>query len=134
VRIRAQSLTKPPGDIILKYVQYLALVCLLASSQLVFAVEEAEHQYTAKEEIVFSPETRIAFDRSGKYTTSRTLTNGSTVTEFNGSMRSITVARMGPDGKVETYCTSDAQAAKSWMAGEFDTRPATAQIEAVRVK
>jgi len=76
----------------------------------------------------------IAFDRSGKFVTRRTLTDGSKVTEFNGSMRSVTVARMGADGKIETYCTTDMEAARSWMAGEFDTRPATTNIVPVRVK
>jgi len=118
----------------MKYLKYLALLCIVTSPLLSMAAEDAEHQYTSKERIIFSPETMIAFDRTGKFTTSRTQADGSTITEFNGSMRSVTVARLGPDGKVETYCTSDAEAAKSWMAGEFDTKPATTHIEPVRVK
>jgi len=116
------------------HLKILALICLVASPPLAMAVEEAEHQYTSKEKIIFSPEAMVAFDRSGKYVTSRTLADGSTITEFNGSMMNVTVARLGPDGKIETYCTSDSEAARSWMAGEFDTRPATTQIVPIRVK
>jgi hypothetical protein len=111
----------------MRYIKYLALVCVFCGPQLSFAAEN-EHQYTAKDQIRFSPETGIAFDRTGKFAVSRTLADGSTITELNGSMRSVTVARMGPDGKVETYCTSDAEAARSWMAGEFDTQAATIQV------
>ncbi len=118
----------------MKYLKYLALVCIATSPQLSMAVEESEHQYTSKERIVFSPEAMRAFDRSGKYVTSRTMADGSTITEYNGSMMNVTVARLGPDGKVETYCTGNAEAARSWMAGEFDTRPATAAVVPVKVK
>jgi hypothetical protein len=38
----------------------------------------------------------------------------------------VTVARLGANGVVETYCTGDMDAAKAWMAGEFDVNPATA--------
>ena len=116
------------------HLKILALICLVASPLLAMAVEEAEHQYTSKEIIIFPPEAMVAFDRSGKFVTSRTLADGSTITEFNGSMVNVTVARLGPDGKVETYCTSNAEAARSWMAGEFDTKPETTQIVPIRVK
>ncbi len=118
----------------MRHIKYLALVCILCGPQMAFAVEQGDHQYTAKENIVFSPESMIAFDRSGKYVTSRTLADGSSITELNGSMRSITVARVGPDGKVETYCTTNAEAARSWMAGEFDSTPAAATMPVRRVK
>jgi len=107
----------------MKFAHFLSLLCILACPQLLIAAEPGEHRYTSKEQIVFPPSDMVAFDRTGKYATSRTQADGSTITEFNGSMRSVTVARLGPDGKVETYCTSSTEAARAWMAGEFDTRP-----------
>jgi hypothetical protein len=119
---------------ILKYIQYFVLVCVLTCSQMVFAVEEAEHRYTAKERITFSPATKRAFDRSGKTITHSTRADGSSSSEHNGSMGNVTVARMGPDGTVETYCTSDEPAARAWMAGEFGWSPAVSPSAQVKVK
>lgn len=104
----------------MKCVRYLSLLCILASPQPLIAAEPGEHRYTPKEQIAFSPAVLVAFDRTGKYATSRTLADGSTITEYNGSMMNVTVARLGPDGKVETYCTGSEEVARSWMAGEFD--------------
>ncbi len=118
----------------MKYLKYLALVCIVTSPQLLMAVEETEHKYTSKERIAFSPATMIAFDRTGRTHTHHTLTDGSTISEYNGSMGNVTVARLGSDGKVETYCTADALAAKSWMAGEFDRKPGTTRNVAVMEK
>ena len=115
----------------MKYALCLSLTCILACPQVLLAAEQTGqtgHKYTPKEQIVFSQDDMVAFDRSGKYATTRTLADGSTITEYNGSMMNVTVARMGPDGKVETYCTSSAEAARTWMAGEFDTRPASPDI------
>jgi hypothetical protein len=118
----------------MNHIKYLVLVCILCGPQLGFAVEEVKHKFADKEQIKFSPETMVAFDRTGKFTTRRTLADGSSITQFNGSMRSVTVARMGPDGKIETFCTSDAEAARSWMAGEFDVDHAATKIVPVSVK
>lgn len=109
----------------MKYLKYLALVCIVSNPQLLMAAEETEHRYTPKERITFAPATMIAFDRSGKVLTHHKFTDGSTISEHNGSMGNVTVARLGPDGKVETYCTDNASAAKAWMAGEFARNPAT---------
>jgi hypothetical protein len=118
----------------LKYVQYFVLVCVLTCSQMVFAVEEAEHRYTAKERIAFSPAIKRAFDHSGKTITHSTRADGSSSSEHNGSMGNVTVARMGPDGTVETYCTGDESAAMAWMAGEFGRSPAVSPSVQVKVK
>ena len=118
----------------MKYVQYFVLVCVFTGSQLVFAVEEAEHRYTAKESIAFSPATKRAFDRSGKTITHSRRADGSSSSEHNGSMGNVTVARMGPDGTVETYCTGDESAASAWMAGEFERSPAISPSVQVKVK
>jgi len=108
----------------MRHLSILALICLVTSPLLAVAAEEAEHPYTSKEQITFSPVTTLAFDRSGKTITHHKHADGSTSTEHNGSMANVTVARMGADGKVETYCTGDVLAAKAWLAGEFGTKPA----------
>jgi len=118
----------------MKFVQFMSLLCILTCPQVLIAVESGEHRYTPKEQIVFSPAAITAFDRTGKYASSRTLADGSRLTEYNGGMMNITVARMGPDGKVETYCTGSAEAARAWMAGEIGTGPAVAAIKPVMEK
>lgn len=128
------DLTNLVGETVLKFIQNLAMVCVLASAQMVFAAEAAEHRYTAKERIAFSPATQRAFDRSGKHITHSKRADGSSMSEHNGSMGNVTVARLGPDGKVETYCTSDERAAKAWMAGEFGRKPAVSPTVQVEVK
>ena len=110
----------------MKYVQYLALVCLLASSQLALSVENAEHKYSSKDQIAFTRPSMAAFDHSGALVVHSVKADGSKVADHNGSMGNVTVARMGPDGKVETYCTTDAKSAKAFMAGEFAKRSAAA--------
>ena len=126
--------TNPVGEIILKYVQYFVFVCVLTCSQIVFAIEEAEHRYTSKERISFSPATKRAFDRSGKTITHSIRADGSSSSEHNGSMGNVTVARMGPGGTVETYCTSDEAAARAWIAGEFGQSPAISPSVQLRTK
>lgn len=108
--------------------KWLAVAGCFVAPQLLWAAEPSDHQYTERATIEFSPEIKTAFDRSGRFTASRTLSDGSTITELNGSMRSVTVARMGPDGRIETYCTTDEASAKDWMAGLIE--PAPARIEA----
>ena len=68
---------------------------------------------------------QAAFDHSGKMVTRSVMADGSIVAEHNGSLGNVTVARLGPDGKVETFCTTDAVAARSWMAGELGRRAVT---------
>ena len=98
------------------------------------AAEEAEHPYTAKEQITFSPVTMLAFDRSGKAITHHTHPDGSTSTEHNGSMKNVTVARIGPDGQTDTSCHGNESAARAWMAGEFGTKPAASPSVQLGVK
>ena len=71
---------------------------------------------THRDSISLSAETEVAFDRSGKRITSKTLPDGTVVTNHNGSLQNVTVARVGPDGSIETYCTTDREVALDWMA------------------
>ena len=83
--------------------------------------EEAEQiAATPRASIQFGAQTRRGFDRSGQYVTKEVRPDGSTAVELNGSFQNVTVARLGPGGKVETYCTTDEEDAKSWMAREDD--------------
>lgn len=79
--------------------------------------------YTLEENIEFSNVTRTAFDHSGQRVIRSTLADGTQVADHNGSMGNITVARMGADGNIETFCTTDETAAKAWMAGEGGKKP-----------
>jgi len=92
------------------------------------AAETSEVPSTPREAISLSAETELAFDHSGKRVTSRSLPDGSVVSNHNGSLQNVTVARMGPDGKIETFCTTDREAAVDWMA-RLDGRSGQARRE-----
>jgi hypothetical protein len=77
---------------------------------------------TPLDQIHFDASTTRAFDRSGQYVTTKVKADGTVQTEVNGSFQNVTVARMGADGVIETYCTTSEQDAKNWMAG-VDDRP-----------
>ena len=102
----------------MKYLGFLSLVWSLAFSQVIIAAGPCEQKYTPKDQIKFAASTQAAFDHSGDRITHSTLADGSQVAEHNGSLGNVTVARLGPDGTMETFCTSDEDAARAWMAGE----------------
>ena len=104
----------------MKLIKGIALLVILVSPQLVFSAENPEVRYTSKDQIKFKVLTQKAFDHSGKFVTHSVHADGSESANHNGSMGNVTVARIGADGKIETYCTTDEAAAKSFMAGEFD--------------
>ncbi len=105
----------------MNYVKYLPLVFVLSIPELLAAEPQKPHRYTPKDQIVFTTATEAAFDRSGRMLTARIEADGTESVENNGSFGNVTVARLNPDGKVETFCTTDAGAASSWMAGESGT-------------
>jgi len=88
------------------------------------AAEPIKVPRTPLDQVHFDESTTRAFDRSGQYVTRKTKANGTVQTELNGSFQNVTVARMGPDGVIETYCTTSEQDAKNWMA-RVDGRPDT---------
>lgn len=106
----------------------LPLVFILVSPQILLAAEQDQHRYTQKDQIKFTEATRTAFDHSGKPLTRTLQVSGSQAVENNGSAGNVTVARLGPDGNIETYCTTDSTVAQSWMAGE-DASRATVSID-----
>ena len=75
----------------------------------------AANSETADKKVQFQPETEVAFDHSGKFITHTTEANGVQTADNNGSMQNVTVARLGANGKIETYCTTDKAAAVAWM-------------------
>ena len=78
------------------------------------AVTAANAEDVSKK-IQFQPETEIAFDHSGKFITHKVEADGVQTADNNGSMQSVTVARLGANGKIETFCTTDKSAAVAWM-------------------
>ena len=97
------------------------------------AAEPTKVPRTPLDQVHFDASTTRAFDRSGRYVTTRVKANGTVETELNGSFQNVTVARMGPGGEIETYCTTDEQDAKNWMARE-DGRPQNTAINAPGTK
>jgi len=106
------------GGITMRFLKCLPFISILVSPQILLAAEQDQHRYTQKEQIVFSEATRTAFDHSGKAMTRTSQVDGSQAVQNNGSAGNVTVARLGPDGNIETYCTTDIESARSWMAGE----------------
>jgi hypothetical protein len=102
----------------MKFLGFLSLICFLTFPQVLIAAGPTEQKFTPKDQIKFSPSTEVAFDHSGDRITHSTLADGSQVAEHNGTLGNVTVARLGPDGTMETFCTSDEDAARAWMAGE----------------
>ncbi len=96
----------------------LFYICFLTAPLLVSAEDTKVSGYTAREKVEFTASSRRAFDRSGNPVVHHTLPDGSLMTKHHGSIGNITVARRGPDGIIETFCTTDAEAARAWMAGE----------------
>lgn len=80
------------------------------------AAEPGKVPRTPLDQIHFDASTTRAFDRSGKYVTTKVHANGTVQTEVNGSFQNVTVARIGANGVIETYCTTSEQDAKNWMA------------------
>jgi hypothetical protein len=113
----------------------LALVFVLIALVLPFGVLAAgpvDVPATPLEEIHFDSATVRAFDRSGQYVSSQTHADGSVETQLNGSFQNVTVARMGPGGEIETYCTTNDQDAKNWMA-RLENHPQTKALRTATV-
>lgn len=85
------------------------------------AAETPRLPATPAAEIDFGDVTVRAFDRSGKHVTASTRSDGTTAIALNGSFQNVTVARVGPDGSIETHCTTDEHTARAWMARETGT-------------
>ena len=96
--------------ILLTSLALLSPVSLMAESP-------EEQKYPELEDIRFSPAVERAFDYSGKLVTQVTLPDGSVFARHNGTMLNVTVARVGPDGEVQTLCTSSRTEAAAFLAG-----------------
>lgn len=111
------------GKVSMNSGKILFTTCLMISPMLLAAEEQNGHQLTASGEIQFKPASEAAFDRSGEMVSHKILPGGVLMAEHNGSLGNVTVARLGADGRVETLCTTNHNAAKAWMAGENIARP-----------
>lgn len=96
----------------------LVLTGLLVTPPCIAAEAGDSQRFTDKDQIEFSPSSKLAFDRSGNRVSHLFLTGGVMLAEHNGSMGNVTVARLGADGALETFCTTSEAAAKAWLAGE----------------
>lgn len=115
----------------MRFTGFLSVIPVLFLPLTSTAAEQDKHSYTPKDQITFAPATMAAFDHSGKKITHRTLADGSLATEHNGTMGNVTVARLGPDGKIETFCTTDSEAARAWMAGETGRNAVSVDVSGV---
>lgn len=108
----------------------LCLTCLLPFA--LTAAEPGKVPRTPLDQIHFDAATKRAFDRSGQYVTRKVKADGTVQTELNGSFQNVTVARVGPGGVIETYCTTNEQDARNWMArvdGRTDNLPANTSVQ-----
>jgi len=118
----------------MKFPGFLSLICLLIFPQVLIAAGPAEQKYTPKDQIKFASSTKATFDHSGNAVIHSTLPDGSQFADHNGTMGNVTVARLGADGTMETFCTSDEEAARAWMAGEDTGKNKAESTASIEVK
>ncbi len=64
---------------------------------------------------VYEPMLLRAMDRSGAFTRTTTLADGTVQLDLNGGGQEVVFARLGPDGTVEQYCTHNPADADRWI-------------------
>lgn len=101
--------------------------CLLALGWLIspsaFSAEDPASPGDAEPgNISFSPSIEAAFDHSGKHVTHSFDADGMLMAEYHGTMGSVSVARVGADGRIEQLCTTDREAAVRFMSGAVQQR------------
>lgn len=101
--------------------QYLLSSCLLLLP--IAAPAADDHSYTDPEKIKFDAATRAALDRNPDRVRHYRLRGGVLLAEHGEMIGSMTVARRGTDGHIETLCTTDERAARAWMSGAPGTAP-----------
>lgn len=94
----------------------LGLACCLALPFPSAAAEPPGDAASAPPRLEFTPPIRRAFDRSGKAVVHRRFPDGSSMAEHNATLGHVTLARIGPDGSIETYCTTDEADAGAWLS------------------
>lgn len=105
----------------------LCLICCLACPLPLGAAEPPVNTASPEARVEFTPRIRKAFDQSGKAVIHSKLPDGSSMADHNATLGHVTLARIGPDGRIETFCTTDETEASAWMsrAGRHapDNRP-----------
>lgn len=114
--------------------KYLIIASCIIAPQFLLAAESVDLRETELQKIQFDTITKMAFDHSGKYVTSRILPDGSTMFNMNGRLRSVTVARLGENGKIDTYCTPNENDAKNWMVDRSASVPARVVLPALQMR
>jgi len=113
---------------------YLLVTILFSFSRLAIAAETGEPEPTAGNQITFAPSTEAAFDHSGSRVIHSILADGSRFADHNGSMGNVSVARLGADGNIETFCTTDEAAARAWLTAEANGKNNAISTASIMVK
>jgi hypothetical protein len=100
----------------------------LCSPVALAAEDSGVQKYPALEDIRFTPAVERAFDYSGNLVTHVTLPDGSVFARHNGTMQNVTVARVGPEGEIQTLCTSSRAEAAAFLAG-LDIRSTDGKLD-----
>lgn len=95
----------------------LALFSLALAPTLAIAQDREDIQFPERDTIELGAETERAFDRSGEAHVDRALPGGAVLSDHAGAMQNVTVARLGPDGNIETLCTDSREEALNFLAG-----------------
>ena len=104
--------------------RFMALLSLCLAPIDVAAQDPDTVTFPERDAIELGAETERAFDRSAQAHLDRPLPNGVLLSVHNGAMQNVTVARLTPDGEVETLCTDSREEALDFLAGT--DRPGTA--------
>lgn len=100
----------------------LLSICLVPID--VAAQDPETMTFPERDAIELGAKTERAFDRSGQAHVDTPLPSGASLSAHNGAMQNVTVARLTPDGEVETLCTDNREEALDFLAGT--DRPGTA--------
>lgn len=122
----------------MKIIRFVSLagvsVGLLLGSLSAMAAENTTHQFTPKDQITFSPSTTDAFDFSGQKVSRVLLPDGTVMMKHNGTMQSVTVARVAADGSIETFCTTNGTEAREFMSGGVVGSQTTVVVPPLRTR
>lgn len=90
----------------------LALLPLVAAAQ-----DPDTTWFPDRDAIELGVQTERAFDRSARAHVDTPLPSGAVLTDHKGTMQNVTVARLTPDGEIETLCTDNREEALDFLAG-----------------
>ncbi|MEE4175788.1 MAG: hypothetical protein V2I57_16205 [Xanthomonadales bacterium] len=95
----------------------LLLFSFITFPAITLAQDPGVIEFPDRSEIDLGAETERALDRSGSAHVETVTPSGVALLDHNGAMQNVTVARLGPDGKIDTLCTSNREEALDFLAG-----------------